>query len=50
MNALGHLESEYPKLITAGCVDQLLDLFIEDYFHTIEAESILKNIRCVVVF
>ena len=32
MNALGHLESEYPKLITAGCVAHLSDLIIEDIF------------------
>ena len=50
MNALGHLESEYPKLITAGCVAHLSDLIIEDIFRIMEAGYILKNVRSVAVF
>ena len=42
MNALGHLESEHPRLITANCAAHLSDLVIEEVFRMIEAELIFK--------
>ena len=48
MNALGHLESECPKLFTVGCVARLSDLVVEDVFDTIEAEHIKKTISVAI--